>query len=62
MKLTQKELIIKQSVIDRLKQEQKNDDYEIAHCNADDLLCELLNKVGLQEVVDEFIKVGRWYS
>jgi hypothetical protein len=62
MKLTKKQLVIKESVIAKLKEEQKNDDYEMAHCNADDLLCELLNKIGFQEVVDEFIKVGRWYA
>ena len=62
MKLTKKQLVIKESVITRLKEEQNNGDTEIAHCNADDLLCELLNEIGLQEVVEEYIKIGKWFA
>jgi hypothetical protein len=62
MKLTKKQLIIKESVIARLKKEQTNWDTENAHCEADDLLCELLNEIGLQEVVEEYIKIGKWYA
>tara|TARA_R110002126_G_scaffold251131_1_gene394137 strand:+ start:427 stop:615 length:189 start_codon:yes stop_codon:yes gene_type:complete len=62
MKLTKKQLVIKESVIARLKIEQTSGDTEVAHCNADDLLCELLNEIGLQEVVDEYIKIGKWYA
>jgi hypothetical protein len=62
MKITKKQLAIKEAVIAKLKEEQKNYDYEMAHCNADKLLCELLEQLDCKEVVQEFIKVGRWYS
>ena len=62
MKLTKKQLEIKEAVIAKLKEEQTNGDTEIAHCNADYYLCELLNEIGLQEVVDEYIKITKWYA
>ena len=62
MKLTKKQLVVKEDVIAKLKEEQENDDYELAHCNADELLCKLLEKLDCKDVVQEFIKVGRWYA
>ena len=37
-------------------------DYERAHSNADDLLCELLRKLGFDSVVNAFGEVGKWYA
>jgi len=62
MKLTKKQLAIKESVIARLRIEQKNGDTECAHCNADDLLCELLNELGFIDVVNEWQEVDKWYA
>jgi len=52
----------KEKIIKELKNEQNNDDTEIAHSNADDLLCEFLISLGHQDVVDEYNKVSKWYS
>lgn len=37
-------------------------DYERAHSDADDLLCELLRKLGFDSVVNAFDEVGKWYA
>ena len=45
-----------------MKAQVENWDNEIAHAEADDLLCKLLQELGYSEVVDEFKKVGKWYA
>jgi len=62
MALTKKQLEFKKAIKLELKQEQVNTDYEVAHSNADEILCKLLHKLECQDIVDEFIKVGRWYG
>jgi len=52
----------KQDVISELRSLQGSDDTEVAHCEADDLLCELLISLGYQDVVDEYYKVPKWYA
>jgi len=37
-------------------------DPEIAHVNADEVLCELLTSLGFSDVVKEFKKVPKWYA
>lgn len=37
-------------------------DPEIAHVNADKVLCELLTSLGFSDVVEEFKKVPKWYA
>ena len=37
-------------------------DPEIAHVNADKILCELLTSLGFSDVVEEFKKVPKWYA
>jgi hypothetical protein len=44
---------------DKLIAEQQNGDIEIAHCNADDYLCELLMKLGFTEVVNEYENIEK---
>lgn len=45
-----------------LQQEQKNDDTECAHGNADQVLCDLLSELGYDDVVAEYSKVHKWYA
>lgn len=40
----------------------KNGDYETAHIDADDILCDVLKQLGAKELVDEFEKVRKWYA
>jgi len=62
MGFTKKQLELVNTIKVKLSKEQHNGDTEIAHCNADDYLCELLIGLGLQDVVDEYEKVDKWYA
>lgn len=46
----------------KLKALEFNDDPEMAHIKADDILCELLLSLGCKRVVDEFGKLTKWYA
>ena len=37
-------------------------DYEDAHYDADRILCEVLEELGQKELVDAWVKVGKWYA
>ena len=37
-------------------------DTEIAHCNADNLLCEALVLFGQKSIVDIYSKIWKWYA
>ena len=39
-----------------------DDDEEMAHINADNLLCEVLRKLGFGELVNVYERVHKWYS
>jgi len=52
-----------QEAIEKLKKCQASGaDPEIAHWDADRVLCELLISKGCAEVVKEFQKVTKWYA
>ena len=53
--------IVDQAVID-LRKLQCYGDVEGAHGDADDILCQVLNAFGLQELVEEYDKVEKWYA
>lgn len=55
-------MITKEEFIEQLKELQESDDTECAHCEADDILCELLISLGYQDVVDEYYKINKWYA
>jgi len=48
--------------IEKLKEVQECDDKEIAHCDADNILCDLLLTLGYDEVVVEYTKIDKWFS
>jgi hypothetical protein len=62
MKLTKKEFEAVELIKDKLIKEQSNDDTEIAHCNADDLLCDLLVELGFVDIVKEYSRIDKWYA
>jgi hypothetical protein len=49
-------------IIERLRKLQKDDDTEDAHKEADKILCEMLIKLGFEDVVKEYNEVGKWYA
>ena len=52
----------KEAAIEKLKRQQQNKDLEDAHIEADMVLCELLEALGMGEVVWEFNKIDKWYA
>ena len=48
--------------VQRLKECQENDDTERAHYVADEILFELLTKLGFNKVVDIYEDVDKWYA
>ena len=59
---------VSKSYIEELEKQMKslaNDscsDYEIGHEMADRILCELLCKLGYEDIVSDWNKVGKWYG
>ncbi len=53
---------MRKTAMDKLKEQQANEDQEEAHIAADDILCELLTAIGYEDVVKEYEKIGKWYS
>lgn len=46
----------------RFIKEQSRYDTEAAHSKADDLLCDILTEIGLEEIANEFDAFEKWYS
>ena len=51
-----------QEWIERLRECQKDSDTESAHGDADDILCDVLETLGLNDLVEEYDKIGKWYA
>lgn len=47
---------------DKLKKLADNNDTEVAHSEADDILCNILLEFGLDETVDLWKKINKWYA
>jgi len=52
----------KEDALAALAKCQENRDTEMAHSNADEVLCALLIELGYDDVVDEYDKVHKWYA
>lgn len=52
----------RQKAIGELKKWQGNTDKEIAHSEADDILCAFLISLGYKDVVSEWEKIEKWYA
>lgn len=46
----------------RMMEATENGDSEIAHSNADDILCEMLEELGYSVIVETYHKVSKWYA
>ncbi len=56
-----KEDIIKEAV-EKMKECVNSGDTEVAHLDADDILCDVLTQLGYKELVDLYEKVNKWYA
>lgn len=54
--------VTRERVLNELKHLQESDDPESAHSQADDLLCDLLESLGYEDVVEAWHAIGKWYS
>ena len=52
----------REEAIETLKALAKDDDTEVAHKEADVVLCQLLFTLGYKDVVTEYHRVGKWYA
>lgn len=52
---------IKQDALKRMR-ECFNDDIELGHSHADQVLCDVLNELGFQELTEMFDKLDKWYA
>ncbi len=52
----------KEQAIEKLRELAKNGDYEAAHGDADQVLCDLLTALGHADVVAAWDDVGKWYA
>lgn len=52
----------KEKAIDILQMIQKSHDTEIAHIDADDILCQFLESLGYEDVVSEYQKIDKWFA
>lgn len=54
--------ISREEAIEKLKEQQNNEDIEVAHSIADTILCRLLESLGYSDVVREYDRVEKWYA
>ena len=47
---------------EKLKEYAEVSDREVAHREADWILCELLTELGYKEIVEIYHKIGKWYA
>ena len=52
----------KAEAVKRLRELQGHVDTEVAHVEADKILCELLIEVGFADVVVEWDRIDKWYA
>lgn len=53
---------LRDKAIAELIEEQENWDSEMAHVNADEVLCDLLTALGYDDVVAEYNRIRKWYA
>lgn len=51
-----------EEAIARMKEIAQSGDQEIAHVEADGVLCDLLYDLGYEAVVAEYHKIDKWYA
>lgn len=59
---TEEEIKESQRINQELKDLQLNQDVELRHQTADQLLCDFLEKLGFKEMVESFDDLGKWYA
>ena len=50
----------RQEYLEKLKVLQESVDYEKAHSDADDLLCEVLKEIGYSDIAEAYEEIFKW--
>ena len=53
---------IQKKFIKKMQLCETHGDAEVAHSEADDLLCKLLVKLGYHDIIVEYEKIQKWYA
>lgn len=53
---------LQQEYVEKMKECVENGDTEVAHCDADDLLCEFLRKLNYNKLVGKYLEIKRWFA
>lgn len=63
MKLTKEQIKeINDKYLDRMQECEECEDTEIAHMDADELIIEILNDMGLEDIANSFEDTEKWYG
>jgi hypothetical protein len=52
----------REEALEELAEIKKDTDTEVAHIDADDVLCQLLSDLGYDDVVMAYRQIGKWYA
>jgi hypothetical protein len=52
----------KDEFIKELKELSNDNDIEISHITADNILCKILSLLDCDEIVEEYDKISKWYA
>jgi hypothetical protein len=52
----------KDKFIKELKELSNDNDIEISHITADNILCKILSLLDCDEIVEEYDKISKWYA
>lgn len=52
----------KDKFIKELKELSNDNDIEVSHITADNILCEILSLLDCDEIVEEYDKISKWYA
>ena len=52
----------REEYINKLKKLQKDGDIECTHSAADRILCEILEKLGYDDITLQYYKIEKWYA
>ena len=52
----------REEYINKLKKLQKDGDIECVHSAADRILCEILEKLGYDDITLQYYKIEKWYA
>lgn len=53
---------INDKYLQRLRDEIENGDLEQAHSRGDDILVEILNELGLTDIVNAYTRIDKWFA